>query len=343
MTLSHRINRTRDGNHSKALAESFYRYRGLAIRSLREDIDVEHRRTGDIVLAGVMSLLLSDVQQGYTSDWRHHLDGFQRLIVLRGGMRVVARTKSLEAVLLCFVFLSVIGNTTCPASDLTMAQWHLDEIDFILEQYGGGIFPFLMCPPPLFVEIIRINHLRMRIVQQNLTSTEDAIKEAHDILSRVDNFSTEQWVRSKPYSQHAWMVVGEVYRAAVTIYCISSLQGISILPRTQPLRDRCARDGGVLQMLLIDALSTPGVERFMLWPLVMLGMEAVNGDLDMRAFVEERLPEMSRHIGSYAPLAAKVILDRFWASGQREWDACFDKPYAFATQIAVDLSRLSPH
>lgn len=61
MTLSHRINRTRDAGQSNALTETFYRYRGLAIQSLRDDIDVEHKRTSDIVLAGVMTLLLLDV------------------------------------------------------------------------------------------------------------------------------------------------------------------------------------------------------------------------------------------------------------------------------------------
>jgi hypothetical protein len=61
MTLSHRINRTRGGGHYKALTESYHHYRGLAIRSLREDLDVEHKRTGDVVLAGIVSLLLSDV------------------------------------------------------------------------------------------------------------------------------------------------------------------------------------------------------------------------------------------------------------------------------------------
>lgn len=61
VTLSHRINRTGDGSQCKALTESYYQYRGLAIRSLREDIDVEHTRSSDFVLAGIVTLLLCDV------------------------------------------------------------------------------------------------------------------------------------------------------------------------------------------------------------------------------------------------------------------------------------------
>lgn len=61
MTLSHRINRARHSPQSRDLIESFYLYRGLAIRSLSEDIDVEGRRTGDVVIAGIVTLLLLDV------------------------------------------------------------------------------------------------------------------------------------------------------------------------------------------------------------------------------------------------------------------------------------------
>lgn len=238
--------------------------------------------------------------------------------------------------------IAVIANTTCPASDLTMAQWHLDHLDFILEQYGGGEFPFLTCPPPLFAEIIRINHLRMRAANQGQTSAVSLRQEAVEILNRIRAFSVDEWVRSKPSSAEAWLFVGNVYRAAVTIYCVSSLQSLSILPRTDRLRECCSAEGRILQGLLTGALSTAGEGAFMLWPLVVLGMEAVNGPPDMRRFVEQQLPEMSRHVGSYAPLTANQLLDRYWTSGERGWDACFDKPYALTAQIAVGLIRSSP-
>jgi hypothetical protein len=128
VTLSHRINRTRDSHQAAALAETYYRYRGLIIRSLREDIDVEQKRTSDLVLAGIMTLLLTEVsprfvsllvrksradlcfmqiQQGALSDWRQHLHGIQKLITLRGGIRAVARSQRLEAALLCFIWYGI--------------------------------------------------------------------------------------------------------------------------------------------------------------------------------------------------------------------------------------------
>ncbi|KAI0010167.1 putative C6 finger domain protein [Xylariaceae sp. FL0662B] len=291
MTLSHRMNRTRDDSHCNSLAEAFYRYRGIAIRSLNEDINVEDKRTGDIVITGVITLLLVDVQQGDSPNWRWHLEGIQKLITLRGGLRALAGPKALLPLLLNFVFLAVIGNTTSPASDLFMTGSHLDELDFILEQSGGERFPFQLCPPLLFAQIIRINHLRMRATKREHARAKELPQEAYEILSRIRGFSPEQWAESKPSAKEDWVLLGRIYQAAVALYCISSLQSLSVLPVASSLRTNCATHGERLQVLLNDALSSPRIKRFMIWPVVILGMEAVNGDAAMRAFVEKQLPE----------------------------------------------------
>lgn len=224
-----------------------------------------------------------------------------------------------------------------------MATLHHDELDFILERYGGGVFAFYMWPPPLFAEIIKINHLRMRTARHEpTTKVEDASQEAYGILSRIQEFCPERWAEPKPSSKEDWMLLGNTYRAAVALYCISSLQSLSVLPLDSSLRALRTTLGQHLQLLLNEALSSPRIKMFMLWPLFVLGMEAVNGGAAMRAFVEKQLPEMSRHAGTYVPLTAKGVLERFWASGGTRWDACFDRPYAFVAQIAVDLSRTFP-
>lgn len=61
MTLNHRIQRTRNESQSSGLVESYYQYRGSVIRSLNETINIESKRTADVVLAGIVTLLLLDV------------------------------------------------------------------------------------------------------------------------------------------------------------------------------------------------------------------------------------------------------------------------------------------
>ena len=69
MTVSHHMNRTRSSGPGGYLTESFYRYRGNAIRSLNETIDSEHNRTADVVIAGIITLLLTDVSPSSMAQW----------------------------------------------------------------------------------------------------------------------------------------------------------------------------------------------------------------------------------------------------------------------------------
>lgn len=167
-------------------------------------------------------------------------------------------------------------------------------------------------------------------------------REAHQALSRTLDFSPDQWAGSKQTSEEEWRCLGSVYQSAVVLYCIHSLQSLSVLHFTHSLREYCTKHSQLLQGRLGQALTSPRLKRFVLWPLVLLGMEAVNGSRATRTFVMEQLQEMSRHVGTYVPLTAKAVLERFWASGETSWDSCFDRPYAFATQIAVDISQILP-
>lgn len=87
-------------------------------------------------------------------------------------------------------------------------------------------------------------------------------------------------------------------------------------------------------------MPSPRLKTFFLWPLIVLGVAAVHSGNDMRIFVIKHLEEMSRNVRTYIPLTGKDVLERFWASGRTDWDACFDKPYAFVVQASVDVSKL---
>ncbi|KAG8417215.1 hypothetical protein J3459_012509 [Metarhizium acridum] len=357
-TLSHRINRLGlDPNHG-ALAQAFYQYRGVIIRSLREDASDGGRHISDVFIAGVVMLLLIDVshdiarfvmatliirqvQHGASSNWRCHLEAIQRLITLRGGIKILAKSKRLDSLLLCFLGVSVLGNTTCPAHDIAMTDNHVKELEYMIRHYQGATFSFQMCPPPLFAEIIRMNSLRMRAAERQV-SGEFSI-EAYEILARIEEYSPTQWASSKPAAINNWLTLGAIYKLAAAIYCILSLQSSSVLPRNLSLRNRCVTHTQQLKSLLESTVANLSLKRFLLWPLIVLGVEASRGDLALKIFIEKQLAELSCHLGSYVPLAAKSVLERFWALGETDWDVCFDKPYAFATQIAVDLSRISPN
>jgi len=241
---------------------------------------------------------------------------------------------------LSVISIAVIGNTTCPVSDIYQADLHFSDIDVLLQAFGAATFAFQMCPPILFAQIIKINNLRVQAWESTWLEPRDLSHSAHDILRSIYDFSPEQWENSKPSSRADWISLGSTYQAAITLYCVYSLQSLSILPQSPSLRDCCDRNGQMLWSCLSETLASPKTRRFALWPLVLLGVDAINIDTTRRVFIQTNLLEMSRHLGTRVPLIAKGVLERFWTSGKTKWDECFDQPFAFATQIAVDLSGL---
>ncbi|UNI24696.1 hypothetical protein JDV02_010424 [Purpureocillium takamizusanense] len=336
MTLNHRMNQLRH-HQSMRLAERFYHYRGIAIRSLSEQLGETQHNTDDVVLAGVVTLLLVDVQHNASLGWRWHLEGIHKIVNLRGGYPTLVRSKVLQPLLLSVWFVAVFGNTTGPASDISMADLHLKSVPMMLDQYNNGTSPFHLCPPLLFAEIIRINHLRWHVARHGKIAS--LSQTAGETFQRIRDFSPEKWAGSKHSTQDIWTLVGNTYQAAAGLYCILSLQSSSVFPKKSTLQSFCASTGRALQRALKGALSHRGINRFMLWPLVTLGVQAKN-DIVMRGYVSHELTGLSTSMGTCSPLIAKSVLERFWASGENCWDACFDRPYVFTMQLAVDTRQL---
>ncbi|KAK7993836.1 hypothetical protein PG989_007217 [Apiospora arundinis] len=342
--LSHRINRSRGGIQMPDLEERFYHYRGIAIGSLSEHLAEEKGQQSDAILAGVMTVLLLDIHHGVSQNWRMHLEGMHQLVALRGGFEALAALDHMEQFVHCLWHLAVMGNTTCPASDMGSTDTHLETLDFIIAKYSGGTSPFGFCAPPLMAETVRINHLRWRAATSEAMTALDLWQEAHEILGCIYDFSPEKWAASKLLSQHHWTLVGNMFWASVALYCISSLQSMTEPPIEIATPAQRVTHVQFLHLCLAEAVESPSVRPCTLWPLVVLGVEAAGCDSihreEIRAFVAEQLERLSRHSGTFVPLTAKTVLETFWRSGEMAWDACFDKPYAMTLLISVDIHKM---
>ncbi|KAB8277448.1 hypothetical protein BDV30DRAFT_234781 [Aspergillus minisclerotigenes] len=331
MTLSHRMSRARHGLECYALAQNFFHYRGQLIRSLSDDIKAEHKCTSDLVIAGILTLLLVDPNK------------VPRRIIGAISMEYEGSSCYVAAYVLWLNRLgciTVMGDTSSPVPNLTMATSQLEELDSMIEQYDGRPFAFATYLTALFAEIIKINYLRVRASKSDRIAASVFTNDAYEIiLNRIHSFSPEQWAEPKLTAHAEWVLLGNIHQAAVALYCILSLQSLAILPRSSFLPQHCTAHAQLLQRLLSQALAFHRVERFIIWDLVVLGVAAVN-DAGIRAFIREQLPELSHSTGTYAPFMAKALLERFWASGETHWDACFDQPYTFAMNMSVDVNGL---
>jgi hypothetical protein len=176
-----------------------------------------------------------------------------------------------------------------------------------------------------------INHLRARRAtapfQEDFRSKS---LEAHRLLEHITAFSPEDWARQQSAKLgREWLLVARIYHCAVTLYCISSLRSLGLLPSTRQMRTRRAAQRDRLMVLLAEGLASPLLKKSLLWPLIIAGFEACEAGEAEREFVARHLEEQSRDLGTSQPLVAMQVFNGFWGSGVKRWDDCFDRPYAF--------------
>jgi hypothetical protein len=226
-------------------------------------------------------------------------------------------------------FVTMAGTTSPPISLIT-PDYHFDTLDFIRDLYSSSVYPTFPCPPSLFLDIITTNNLRFELASS--TSIDESTHTAVvNLLDRINTFSPEDWVQSMDFRLREWLLVSRVYKYAVALYAMSSLSSTKALP-SSPQQHAARSDlRQQLFLLLQEAAACPRAKSCVVWPLVVLGVEAPCSAASQRTFVETELLEISLRSGLSSPLVSKEVLSQFWASGGRGWNACFDRTYALFT------------
>ena len=210
-----------------------------------------------------------------------------------------------------------------------MAVTDIKLLDMVEEIYGDRLRPIYfgtLCPRPLFLNVIRTNHLRWMAGANPAAAADSA-----DVLNQINSFRPERWAEgwgtaaAKPH----WTMLAQIYQSSVALYCVASLESVGALVRTPQVAALDAAHYERLLRLLRRAYEFPYLRHCVMWPLVVAGVRAVTGSPQDRRFVEDRLAECSRAAGSALPLQAKEMLRRYWNSGKTGWDDCFDRSYVF--------------
>ena len=110
------------------------------------------------------------------------------------------------------------SNSLGPATDqISITEPHEQHIEDVKKLYSL-IFPYLLCPPTLFSEIIRINKLRWEVSNAPFDDPSQQTLDAHDILARVEAFEPEDWAQpGENYKD--WQLIGSIYQSATALYC----------------------------------------------------------------------------------------------------------------------------
>lgn len=179
--------------------------------------------------------------------------------------------------------------------------------------------------------ILEVNNLRRGIYEDKRIIAEDAspstnMNAARDVILRIKDFSPSDWLSGRTDYLAEWGVLTFVYHSAVCLFSLAAL-GPDLFGLESEFR---AVQRRILFSMLEKALKIPTLKFCLLWPTLVAGFEAAGGTKEERIFVEKALNQMTTELGSASPLVARDILQRFWRSGKRRWDDCFDRPYMFA-------------
>lgn len=331
------------------------------VRALNEDIADETTRTSDGTLTGILMLLFADQQLQPSTRWRFHYSGLMKIAQLRGGVEVLWReSPHMQSGILTWIIGEVFANTTSPSydqlNDLTQAK----HLDFLGLAWGNGVPPVYMgsiCPPAILLTLVRINHLRSLATQgragphsspsssisspspspspsssSSFSSENQPVPtDTQVLLARILTFSPQAYASANGTddTRENWALVGRIYQSAAVLYCILSLQNLSVLPDSEALARTVHTHYNRLLLDLKPAFQHTNFKSCFFWPLVVAGACAVRGTAFEQAFITDLLSESVMDVGSSIPLLARKVLTAFWESGKTGWDDCFDKPYLF--------------
>ncbi|RYP38858.1 hypothetical protein DL767_002420 [Monosporascus sp. MG133] len=338
IAMTHRLYQLPEGTPRNFLLEAQsrnYQYRGMALRALKEEIASEKGGATPGLVASTVTLLSVDLSLSTVTDWRHHFNAIVAMMKLLGGLKTVHRTMPfMRLTLVAIIVYETFGNTTSPYCDQLITFTNSGMVDDLSEIYGDGVLPVYLgtlCPRQLLLNVLSINELRQQAANP-AAKAGPGQSTAGDLLEQIHDFSPGDWIKGKATatSKREWLLIGSTYQSAVALYCIMSLQSLSILPSALYVTAMDAAHYERLMQLLKQALAFPHLRHCLMWPLIVAGARAVYGSADDRKFVDEQLKELSRVGGTALPLTARAALKRFWASGKTGWDDCFDKPYIFA-------------
>ncbi|KAF2867533.1 C6 zinc finger domain-containing protein [Massariosphaeria phaeospora] len=331
--MNHRINSVPNGSDRQVVSENWskvYHHRGEAIRQMSNAIALDKTRCCDATITSVLMFLCVELQQSSSINWRTHSDGLLKLLNMRGGLMPVFRTKAqLAPCIMLFVLIVIMSNTTSPAMNQFVLAGTVDELIQNVTEMYSIIFPNVLCPPELFVVLLRICELRSRASTILFDVDDDTcFIEANDILERIEAFEPKDWAQPNAFYDE-WLLIGTMWKASLGIYAICSFQSIYILPSSPSLSATRALYSDSLFLAVKSAMLSSRINKFVLWPLVVLGFSAGYQGDGLKNWVEQQLSDVSRLQGSTSPLKARAVLKRYWAREERSWEECFDRPYAF--------------
>ncbi|KAJ1324681.1 transcriptional activator protein UGA3 [Microdochium nivale] len=349
VTLGHRINQLPSTSDPSFVTDSwhvFYRHRGKAIAALAADIGSVDPVRRYIALISTVMFLMVDIQQCYP-DWRVHYNGLRHLIDACGGLDfVVSLNIESDAMIHIYILCGIMSNAVTHRDQQITCITLAEQRKFVQNTYDEKLMPFFMCPRPMLLILITINELRARgsarvftylpnndrdeVSDETLTSAVSSVPD--DLMAEIEAFETAAWADSITRGHQPQVVVlAELWKTTLLLYCIVSLQATGLMPRSFELEVIKTLHGDKLFGLLREHnRQNLLMQKSSLFSVAVAGFLAAERSEEDRIFVRDECEFLSRASGQASSLMLLVVMQGFWGSAKTEWDECFEKGYALS-------------
>ena len=209
---------------------------------------------------------------------------------------------------------------------------HFKVAHNIHKLYDVGPYPNFSCPIELFKEIICINYLRHQVATDISVARAEATKPTRTvaILNRILAFSPMDSIKNTKMQQREdILAMIRLFRLTVLFYALNSLPvpsdyTASTIDNPIPPTRRSELRKEMFD-LMFQWRRAPSVINTAFWMWIPIAIEAAKGSDEERKFVMDELEYMTQPSGG-PPAILINLIKPFWASGETDWNKCFDEP-----------------
>ncbi|KAK5988948.1 Phomenoic acid biosynthesis cluster-specific transcriptional regulator-like protein [Cladobotryum mycophilum] len=298
------------------LWSSFYRQLSQALPALNEEIRMSSSEDLSDVFTSIHFIIIVEafITHNRSQIWRTHAAGFLSLMNHCGGLRaLISSPPTPRGTLLRFIIYMTQINSTGPRRSIIKGVCDLDTDD-ISKLYSMIPNTVHLCPASLFIEIFRINRLRL----QEEMNPSQLFLPGHsplcDILKRIDAVPPQMGRRGP-------LPLAREHPTGRPALQIRSRHGMSCDRLIAHYRAKLFEQLG-------EAIAIPIRIDNIFWPVLVAGVAAGSGYPAERALVDRYISMAVRDpfMGN-GPPTALWVMRRFWDSGRTGWDDCFDQSY----------------
>ncbi|KAK5995653.1 Phomenoic acid biosynthesis cluster-specific transcriptional regulator-like protein [Cladobotryum mycophilum] len=309
------------------LWSKFHHHIGFALRDLNDELRWHSSKSVIPLFLSIQALLGTTLYMYSKPQWRPHAAGFLTLLRHCGGLRQLMHAPLMArySIAMTMIIFS-LSNTTSPSDDQLSEVLDFD-LDVMVAFYEWNLCPVFLGPTQLYLEVIRINRIRLQRVSEITDTVAPEESSICSLLLRLDGLSIEELTEGWPESEE-YPLIAQIFRSAVVVFASLAVPCMLTTCRCAQIKKTYHDD---LFHLLEAVVGHPVRPITVFWPLMVGGVAAQSGPRSERVLVEKHLSSIVQDsfILGASLLAALEVLRTFWASDKTEWDECFDKPYAF--------------